>query len=106
FEPVVLNDHALAIDDAALAEACAEYCAIARGIAGRPATDEADDWQRGLLGPGPQRPTRRRAAQCGDEFAPLHWFLRADRRPTVARSRLQGNLYPANGGFAAGLPAA
>jgi hypothetical protein len=71
-EPVVLDEHVLALDVAAFAEAFGECGCMARGAIERPTTDKPDHRHRWLLRPCRQRPRRRAAAKQDDKFAPSY----------------------------------
>jgi hypothetical protein len=64
-EPVVLDEHVLALDVAAFAEAFGERGCMARGAIERPTADKADHWQRRLLRARRERPCRCRRAERG-----------------------------------------
>ena len=66
-QPMVLDRHILALDEAGLVETLTEGIDIARNR--RRSVDEADHRQCPLLGLRRERP-RRRAAERGDEFTP------------------------------------
>src|SRR5262249_7875924 len=68
-EPVVLDEHVLALDVAAFAEAFAERGCRAGGAIERPTADKADHWQRWLLRARRERPGGCRAADKRDELA-------------------------------------
>jgi hypothetical protein len=57
---------------AALTEAILECGHDFRGLAGRPAAEESDDWDSCLLRMRRNWPCRHRAAEKRDELAPLH----------------------------------
>ena len=71
-QPVVLDHHVLVLNVAGFVEAFAEGSARARGILGRPGTDEADDRHRRLLRARCDRPRDGRATGKRDELAPPH----------------------------------
>ena len=72
-EPMVLDEHVLALDVAAFAEAFNERGCMARGAIERPTADKPDHRHRGLLRARRERPRRRRAAAKQDyEFAPSY----------------------------------
>ena len=80
-EPVVLDEHVLALDVAAFAEALGECGCMARGAIERPTADKPDHWHRGLLPARRKRPRcRRHAAKRGDEVAPSHAVPRSSER--------------------------
>jgi len=67
-QPVVLDRHVLAFDDAGFVEAIAESDHVARGGFGRTAAKESDHRQRRLLRIRAERPRNRRAADNGNEL--------------------------------------
>src|SRR5262249_9115687 len=73
-EPVVLDDHVLALDIAGFAEAFRERGCMARGAIERPTADKADHGHRWLLRARGER-IRRRAAEKRDELAPSHSMI-------------------------------
>src|SRR5262249_50722852 len=77
-QPMVLDRHVLALDEAGPVETLTER--IGTGPIVRPAVDEADDRQHGLLCTRRNRP-RRHAAESSDELAPSD----AEHRTTPTR---------------------
>jgi hypothetical protein len=71
-EPVVLDNHVLALDVAGFAEAFRERGCMARRTLERSTADEADDRHRWLLRARRERPRCCCAAKQRDEIAPFH----------------------------------
>src|SRR5262245_35479931 len=83
-EPMVFNDHVLAIDVADFAKAFRERSRMASGAIKRSTTDKADYRHRPLLRARREWPRRRTAEQC-DERAPPHGHPRQAQSRTLPR---------------------
>src|SRR5262245_28698094 len=113
-EPVVLDDHVLALYVARFAEALTKRGSMARGAIERPTADKANHRHGLLLRPRRERPRHRRAAEKGDETATVHSITSSARassvgeisRPStlaVVRLMVKSNLVGCSTGRSAGF---